>query len=71
MLATEYKVDFTGAPQKVQQLLTQLEAYHNQVGSLDGAALYAAVQKANVHVDSRYGFWDPAQASVLPFGEAT
>jgi len=70
-LTTEFKDDFTGASPKVQQLLTQLEAFHNQAGTLDPAALYAAVKKANVHVDSRYGYWDAAQVTVVPFGAAT
>lgn len=70
-LTTQYKDAFTGASPTVQQVLTQLEAYHNQVGGLDGAALYAAVKKANIHVDSRYGYWDAEKVSVLPFGEAT
>lgn len=70
-LTTQYKDGFTKAPPKVQQLLTQLQTFHEQTGTADAAKLYAAVQQAKVHVDSRYGYWDAAQASVLPFGEST
>ena len=70
-LATQYKDDFSKAPPKVQELLTQLQTYHAQAGTADAAKLYTAVSKANVHVDSRYGYWDAAQASVVPFGAST
>ncbi len=71
-LATQYTTAFTGAPAAVQQLLTQLGAFHDQftAGTLDQAKLLATVQAASVHVDSRYGYWDGAAAKVLPFGAA-
>jgi hypothetical protein len=72
-LTAQYTTDFTSAPATVQQLLTEYGAFHEQfeAGTLDQAKLLAAVQATSVHVDSRYGYWDGATASVQPFGTAT
>lgn len=69
-LTTKYAADFTSASPTVQQLLTQYAAFvsQRQAGTLDQAKVSAAVTSAKVHVDSRYGRWDGAQASVVPFG---
>lgn len=71
-LPGDYRTQFDTAGQRTQDLITRYIAFQNQysANSLDRTQLSAAVQAADVHVDSRYGYWDPAQASVVPFGQA-
>ena len=69
-LEKKYPAVFAASSPEVQRLLVQYAAFAEETSksTLDRAKLLADVQAADVHVDSRYGYWDPAAASVRPFG---
>jgi len=69
---TDFEQSFAAATGPTRDLITRYIAFQtqNQAGTLDSDAMRTAVHSADVHVDSRYGYWDEAKASVLPFGDA-
>ncbi len=68
-----YQSSFESSAGVTRDLITRYISFQTQLqaGTLDSAKLQAAVKAADVHVDSRYGYWDAAQASVIPFGTDT
>jgi hypothetical protein len=68
-LATKYPADWATASPKVRVFLERYTTFANQqsANTLDRTKLLAAVHAAQVHVDSRYGYWDAARASIVPF----
>jgi hypothetical protein len=69
-LGGDYQSQFDSSTGATRDLITRYIAFQTQyqAGTLDADELRAAVQAADVHVDSRYGYWDEQQASVFPFG---
>ncbi len=69
-LAKQFPNDFPQASPAVQRLAVQYTAFRAkiQAGGLDRVELLAAVQAADIHVDSRYGYWDATAAAIRPFG---
>lgn len=69
----DYQSSFDSSTGATRDLITRYVSFQTQLqaGTLDSAKLQAAVKAADVHVDSRYGYWDAAQASVIPFGTDT
>jgi len=69
---TEFEQSFADATGPTRDLITRYIAFQTQyqAGTLNSDAMRTAVQSADIHVDSRYGYWDAAKASVLPFGNA-
>ncbi len=69
---TEFEQSFAAATGPTRDLIIRYIAFQtqNQAGTLNSDAMRTAVQSADIHVDSRYGYWDGAKASVLPFDSA-
>lgn len=69
-LEKRYPDVFKASTPEIQRLLVQYTAFAEETSksTVERSKLLAAVQAADVHVDSRYGYWDPASASVRPFG---
>lgn len=69
-LTKQFPNDFPSAPPAVQNFAIQYTELSSkaQAGGLDRPKLLGAVRAADIHIDSRYGYWDPTTASVMPFG---
>ncbi len=69
-LAAKFPADFKASSPDMQRLLVQYAAFAEGTtkSTAERTQLLAAIKAANVHVDSRYGYWDPVSASVRPFG---
>jgi len=64
--------DFDALPDRYQSLLTKLYSYTNALGLGDDSAintfLTPRIQRADVHVNPKYGFWDPRYGVCPPVG---
>ena len=63
---------FDALPDTYQTLLTKLYSYANALGLTDDEALNAflapRIQRADVHVNPKYGFWNPRFGVCPPVG---
>ena len=68
----EYQTSYEQSTGVTRDFLTRFIAFitQQQSGTLQPATLAPIVQAADVDVDSRYGYWDPARVSVIPFGQS-
>ena len=68
----EYQTSYEQSTGVTRDFLTRFIAFitQQQTGTLQPATLAPIVQSADVVVDSRYGYWDPARLSVIPFGQS-
>jgi hypothetical protein len=68
-LPGDYKSQFDGASNITQTMISRFVALQGLLNTTqDRTKLVSAIQAADVHVDARYGFWDPARVAVMPFG---
>jgi hypothetical protein len=68
--AKTYATTWEGAPKQLQDVVLKQIAVANalQAGTLDRDQVLASISGADVHVDSRYGWWNPAKVTVTAFG---
>ncbi|MFT3853241.1 MAG: hypothetical protein QM733_10945 [Ilumatobacteraceae bacterium] len=68
-LPGDYKTQFDSAGGGTQTLISRFIALQNVLDNTqDRSKLVAAIQAADVHVDSRYGYWDAERVALIPFG---
>jgi hypothetical protein len=64
--------NFEALPDSYQALLTKLYSYSNALGLTDDTALNSfltpRIQRADVHVNPKYGFWNPRYGVCPPVG---
>ena len=63
---------FDALPDSYQSLLTKLYSYTHALGLTDDAAINSflgpRIQRADVHVNPKYGFWNPRFGVCPPVG---
>lgn len=68
-LPGDYKTQFDGASDITQTMISRFIALQNVLNNTeDRSKLITTIQAADVHLDSRYGYWDPERVAVIPFG---
>ena len=68
-LPGDYRTSFDSASGNTQTLISRFIALQTVLSNTqDRSALVTAIQGADVHVDSRYGYWNPERVAVVPFG---
>lgn len=68
-LPGDYRTQFDSAGDSTQTLISRFIALQTVLNNTqDRSQLIAAIQAADVHVDSRYGYWDSERVALIPFG---
>ena len=68
--AKTYSTTWASAPAQLQDVVLKQIAVSNAIkgGTLNRDQVLASISGADVQVDSRYGWWNPAKVTVTAFG---